>query len=346
MLDELKIINLKQLKSLETLLKNINKSAYKKIYLFPSNTYSNFLYKKLKKDKTYIVDNYLQKKNCIKPNKIDFHINNILIVTDKNVYESQKFTKKLPTIFYIPKLDIKPKINLDQKKLINGKLSKLFRYFNSDKAKVFERLNSIQKTHNYGKFYDKHFKKLKDKKLNILEVGSYRGSSSASFFNYFSNSKIYCVDLDHKNFLFCSKRIKLIKLDYMNKNLVSKFCKTHSNFFDIIIDDGGHYKSHMLNNLNNFSTCLKKKSSMYIIEDYGLCFNYLNDIKNEPTITHVINSLKNKRMVKSKILYAKTQNRLIDGIKKIFSYKGSWIKYKKNISNICFLEIINLKNNN
>jgi hypothetical protein len=62
----------------------------------------------------------------------------------------------------------------------------------------------------------------------------------------------------------------------MRVDLVKKFCKKYSNYFDIIIDDGGHYKSHMLNNLNYFSNCLKKKFSLYVIEDYGLNFDYLN----------------------------------------------------------------------
>ena len=339
MLKELNIINLDQLKKLKILLKTININEYEKIYLFPSNAYSNFLYKELKTNKTYIVDNYLKKKNCIKPNRINFHKKNLLIVTDKNLFESEKFKKKLPTIFYIPKLSIKQKINLDKNRFIDGNLNKLFRYFNSDKAKFYEKFNFIERTHNYGKFYEKHFKKLKNKKLNILEIGSYRGSSSASFFNYFKNSKIYCVDRNHKNFLFYSKRIKLIKLDYMRVDLVKKFCKKYSNYFDIIIDDGGHYKSHMLNNLNYFSNCLKKKFSLYVIEDYGLNFDYLNDVKSEPTIPNVIKSLNNKKVFKSKILDNKIQNKLIGSVKKIFVYKGNWIKYKKNISDICFFKL-------
>ena len=75
--------------------------------------------------------------------------------------------------------------------------------------------------------------------------------------------------------------------------MVAKFCKKFKNFFDIIIDDGGHYKSHILTNLNNFSNCLKKKNSLYVIEDYGLKFDYLNDAKNEHSISQFIKYFSN-----------------------------------------------------
>jgi hypothetical protein len=341
MLKELKTKNIQDLKHLELFLKKINIDLYNKIYLFPANAYSNYFYKKLKKNKTYLVDNYL-KKNCIKPSGINFHKKNILIATDKNLYKSQKFKNKLTTIFYAPKLHIDQKINLDKKKKLDKNLSKLFSYFNTDKAEFYEKIDFTETSHNYGKFYEKHFKRIKNKKLNILEIGSYRGNSSAAFLNYFNNSKIYCLDLDHKLFLFYSKRIKLVTLDYMKPSMVSKFCKKFENFFDIIIDDGGHYKSHILTNLNNFSNCLKKKKSLYVIEDYGLKFDYLNDAKNEPSISQVLKYFSNKKIFDSKILNEQNQIKLINGIKNIYVYKGDWIKYKKNISDICFLEIKNL----
>ena len=85
------------------------------------------------------------------------------------------------------------------------------------KGKIYKRLNSIDKTHNYGVFYEKHFKPYKNNKLNILEIGSFKGSSTAAFLKYFKNSKIFCIDINHRNFLFKSKRVKLIELDYMKK---------------------------------------------------------------------------------------------------------------------------------
>ena len=109
---------------------------------------------------------------------------------------------------------------------------KISEFYNSDKAKYQKRLNYNYKTHNYGPFYDAQFKKMKHKKLNILEIGSFKGSSAAAFMHYFKNSNLYCVDVDHKNFMFKSNRIKLFKLDYMNLKSVKRFCRTYKNFFD------------------------------------------------------------------------------------------------------------------
>ena len=139
-------------------------------------------------------------------------------------------------------------------------------------------------------------KKLKNKKLNILEIGSYMGSSSAAFLSYFKNAKLYCLDINHKNFLFRSRRIQLLNFDYMNQKKIKNFTNNYKDYFDIIIDDGGHYKSHILNNLKNFYNSLSKSNSFYIIEDFGLKFDYLNDIKNEPSIFKLIKCLKNKKL--------------------------------------------------
>ena len=56
-------------------------------------------------------------------------------------------------------------------------------------------------------------KKLKKKKLNILELGSFKGNATASFFFYFKNSFIYSVDLYPDLFIYKSKRIKNFKVD-------------------------------------------------------------------------------------------------------------------------------------
>ena len=337
MLKEFYLINQNNIKSLNKIVKKIDKSKFEKIFFFPFNIYSQYLYKKISpKKKVFGIDNY-SKKKCIKPRDLNYKTNFLLVVTDKNLYFDQEFKKNIKKIFFTPKILIKKKINLDKKKLPKNNFNEIFCYFNSDKSKIFRRLDIKQKTNNYGPFYDKHLRHLNDKKLNILEIGSYMGSSAAAFVSYFKNAQLYCMDIDHKKFLFKSKRIKLVNLDYMNKKKIRDFSNNYKNFFDIIIDDGGHYKSHMLNNLKNFYKCLNKSNSFYIIEDFGLKFDYLNDIKSEPDIFKVIRSLKNKKIFNSKILNKKFQYQLINSIKKIHTHQGSWIKFKKNISDICFI---------
>lgn len=342
MLREFNLINQKNINTLNDITKKINSLKYEKIFYFPFNIYSQYLYEKNNNKKNcFIVDNYYKKNNCIKPSVLPCSQNILLVITDKQLYLEQNLKKNFNKIFFKPYLSTQKKINLDKKKIPNTNLGELFTYFNSDKSKIFKRLNIKQKTHDYGPFYEKHLKDLRKKKLNILEIGSYIGASAASFISYFKNSNVFCMDINHKNFLFKSKRLKLINLNYMDEKKVNKFLKKYNNFFDIIIDDGGHYKSHILNNIKNFNKCLKQSSSIYIIEDFGLKFNYLNDIKNEPDILKFLVSLKNKKILRSNILNKNLQKILINKIKKIYIYKGKWIKYKKNISDICFMEIKN-----
>ena len=342
MLREFYNINQSNIKELNTIVKKINNSSLNEIFFFPFNIYSQYLYKKisLKKNK-FAVDNYSTKKGCLKPNNLKNKKNFLLVVTDKKLYLDQDFQKNIRKIFFKPKILTNKKIDLDKKKLRKSNFNELFSYYNTDKSKIFRRLDIKQKTNNYGPFYEKHLKKLKNKKLNILEIGSYMGSSTAAFLGYFKNANLYCLDINHKNFLFKSERIYLLNFDYMNKKKMKNFTNQYKDFFDIIIDDGGHYKSHILNNLKNFYNCLNKSNSFYIIEDFGLKFDYLNDIKSEPNIFKVIKCIKEKKLFKSKILNKKFQLKLKDSIKKIHVHQGSWVKFKKNISDICFINLNN-----
>ena len=106
-----------------------------------------------------------------RPNDLNFHKNCLLIVTDKKLFLNENFQKNIKN-FFRPKTKANKKINLDNKKLPKSNFSQLFNYFNTDKGKIFRRLDIKQKTNNYGPYYEKHLKKLKNKKLNILEIGS------------------------------------------------------------------------------------------------------------------------------------------------------------------------------
>lgn len=315
------------------------KNKYKKIYFFPFNVQSRYLHLKLKKSNSYFVDNYASiNKKLIRPSKIEDKLSNLLVITDKNL---EKYLIK--DFFYLKKTyqnltEKKEKIiNLDNKKNKNLSISRLFLEYNTDKGKYYKRLIFRDKSHNYGPFYNKELKHLRNKKLKILEIGAFKGSSTAAFHNYFKNSSIYAVDREKKIFNYKSNRIKFFKLDYMNQKQVKKFTNKFLNYFDIIIDDGGHFKSHILHNIKNFFKCLRN-NSFYIIEDYGLKFDYLNDKIYEPNIFSILKKLSEKKNFKSQIISKKYQNFIISKIDRINSYTGDWVRSEKNISDICFIK--------
>jgi len=70
---------------------------------------------------------------------------------------------------------------------------------------------------------------------------------------------------------------------------VNEFRNKYKEFFDIIIDDGGHYKTHIIKNIKNFFNCLKiNQPTYYVIEDFNLKLDYLNDFKNELKIYDIL----------------------------------------------------------
>lgn len=329
------------MRSLKKITTYINK--YNKIYLFPYNIQSKFIAKKNNyPKKIYFADNYAKiNKKLIRPRKIIDKKTNAIIITDeqhiKNLTIKLKNINKIILNIKDPN-EVKKKINLDKLKINEKSLSELFKLFNTDKGKYYKRFDILEKTHNYGKFYSKIFSKYKKKKINILEIGTYKGASTAAFYFFFKKANFYSVDII-KNF-YQSNRIKFIKLNYLDKKKVNEFRNKYKEFFDIIIDDGGHYKTHIIKNIKNFFKCLKiNQPTYYVIEDFNLKLDYLNDSKNELKIYDILKKFRKKNYFNSKILSLKEQFLISQSIKKIKVYKGDYIKNGKNISDIAFIKI-------
>jgi len=145
------------------------------------------------------------------------------------------------------------------------------------------------------------------------------------------------MDINKKIMRYRSKRIYFIHMDYTKKASIDFFKNKFDNFFDIIIDDGGHYKSHILNNFNNFFDCLKK-DSFYIIEGFGLKYKHFDDLKNEFTVKKILYFFKNKFFFKSKIFNKRKQKKIIANINGVYFFKGDYIRNNINLSDICFIK--------
>ena len=141
------------------------------------------------------------------------------ISTFKDIYYNHRlqkanFLKKIyiyliiPFNYFIEKINYPRIVNLDEygknnKEIFKKNLNFLFEYFNSDKGNKFinqytrfsKKNNKLIKGHKYAVYYEMFIKKIKNKKLNILELGSFKGNATASFFFYFKNSLFYSVDL-------------------------------------------------------------------------------------------------------------------------------------------------------
>lgn len=150
-------------------------------------------------------------------------------------------------------------------------------------------------SHGYIPHYENIFKKIKDKKLDILEIGVREGWSHLMWGEYFKNSRIYGIDnfaspifKDPNKRRYNFKNIKVFIGDQTDEQFLDKSINFN---LDIIIDDGGHKISHHQISLGNLFRKLRP-GGFYIIEDLDTCniekyidvpdrkFTTLNFLKN------------------------------------------------------------------
>jgi precorrin-6B methylase 2 len=228
------------------------------------------------------------------------------------------------------------KINIDLDTLKENSLDKLFSHYETDKANFINSLN--ESGHGFSKFYETHLSLFKEKKIKILEIGSYSGAAAAAFVKYFPNSEVYCLDVNLRNFKYTSKKIHAFGLDVSNHKMMLKFLSKINFFesikhFDIIIDDGSHIQSDQLIALNFFYKHVAN-NGFYIIEDYKYpnYFKHLSDV-DDIKIDELIKNISDKKLINSKLISTHTINDLLKNNKNTFEYKGN-----KEHSDIVFFE--------
>ena len=168
------------------------------------------------------------------------NINTFYKIFYRHRFEKASLIRKIYLSFVLPYryvinfLNLPKKINLDKlekekKNLLNYDLNFLFDYFNSDKGnhyenqyvQPFKRTKEKIKAHGYGNFYEKYFKPIKDKKLNVMEIGSFYGNASASLFFYFPNSNLYAGDICPDLFRYNSKRVQNFYVDSSEEDSIN-----------------------------------------------------------------------------------------------------------------------------
>ena len=221
---------------------------------------------------------------------------------------------------------LKNKVNIDLNTNLNSsKIDELFKYFGSDKATTWQKGKEIG--HGYSEFYEKHLNIFKNKKINILEIGSFAGASAASFVKYFPLSTVYCLDINLTNFKFISKNMKIFGLDVSKKRMIRKFYQKinishETEYFDIIIDDGSHKLSNIIISLNTFFRNLTP-GGFYVLEEFKFpnYYPHLYDC-SENKIDEILNCLKNKKKFSSNILSEEMIQYLLKFTDDIFQYRG------------------------
>ena len=111
--------------------------------------------------------------------------------------------------------------------------------------------------------YEHFFDSLREKEINILEIGVENGYSLKLWREYFINAKICGIDIDKKDFSI--ENVEIFCGDQSDHNFLSKVVEKYGKF-DIIIDDGSHLSKHIISSFNYLFDHLNE-DGLYIIED-------------------------------------------------------------------------------
>lgn len=126
-------------------------------------------------------------------------------------------------------------------------------------------------THSYLPLYDTLFSRLREKAVNVLEVGIQTGGSIKLWRDYFQNATVYGLDIMPKSNLWSvianDSRIKLFtstdayNTDFFNNTFLSPGMK-----FDMMLDDGPHTLDSMKAFIQMYSHLLTD-DGILVIED-------------------------------------------------------------------------------
>lgn len=213
----------------------------------------------------------------------------------------------LPFKFLYDYSFLEKKKNLDEFSLKNHflfskDLNFLFEYFNSDKGEKCtnqythpsKRDNLLIEAHGYSKYYEKFFFKLKNDKINILEIGSFYGNASAALFFYFKNANIFGADINPDMFNYNSKRLKSFYVNSSSELSLKRDIIEKKIPFKIIIEDASHMlKDQIISLFHLFSTLQsggyfiveeldfpEKREDMRINQDFPDLKTILKNVKN------------------------------------------------------------------
>ena len=141
-------------------------------------------------------------------------------------------------------------------------LKELFDKYNCDKSAK----------HNYHKLYEPLFAKRKDDPINFLEIGVFKGASTAAIHEYFPNAKIYGLDIFERVKpedidILKDDRVEWLKGNSLDPSITSAIeAKWPGIKFDFILDDGAHWPEANKKTMENLIQFLAK-DGIYIIED-------------------------------------------------------------------------------
>ena len=145
--------------------------------------------------------------------------------------------------------------------------------FAIDKANPLEELGAkydpSKRKHNYLAYYWLHFRDVRHRVKNVLEIGVQTDRSIRMWEEFFPNATIYGADIDPACKRFEGGRRRILIGDQGDRDFLDQVARTPERPFDIVIDDGSHRVEHQV---KTFEFLFPRMSShgIYVVEDTGL----------------------------------------------------------------------------
>ena len=238
---------------------------------------------------------------------------------------------------YLINIPFLPKsINLDDhsnknKELFKKNLDYLFEYFNSDKGEFYinQYMQPIKKNnkridaHGYSKIYERYFEKIREDRLNVLELGSFYGNAAGAFFYYFKNSKIFSGDICPDLFRYKSSRLKNFYINTSSEKSIDEILVKAEDNFNIIIEDASHTLKDQIISL---FLLFKKLSSngIFVCEelDFPETRKDMNLRNEHPDLKQILLAIKSNKDFNSKYVNEKDKKYFLQNFKSIEIFKG------------------------
>lgn len=126
-------------------------------------------------------------------------------------------------------------------------------------------------SHSYMQHYERFFRGLKDKKINLLEIGvggfehsDIGGESLRMWKAYFRKGRIVGIDI-HDKTQFREHRIDIRQCDQTDSKVLQVLSGEYGGF-DIVIDDGSHINEQVIKTFQILFP-LMRSNGIYVIED-------------------------------------------------------------------------------
>ena len=240
--------------------------------------------------------------------------------------------KFLYNYFYMDKKKNLDDFSLKNSFLFSKNLNFLFEFFNSDKGEKYinqythpsKRDNIKIKAHGYSKFYEKVFLEFKDKKINILEIGSFYGNASAAMFFYFRNANIFGADINPDMFNYTSKRIKSFFVNSSSISSIQKNILDKKIEYKIIIEDASHMLKDQIISLFYLFPILES-GGYFIVEelDFPEKREDMRVGQEFPDLKSILKNIQEKKDFNSKYINKNLKEYFLNNIETIDVFKGN-----------------------